>query len=251
MYFIYSLDLETLTVKIHDSSNLKSTALDILNECAIHFIRTEHGEKRAEHAFKDQVKDTEIKEDGYFLRNSNESESIINVHKRTTNINAGTLWTSVTVENKHVIQYGITQAGVNLPIESSTGTIKRPITKSKLQNNLHDQLITELKSALNKRIIIQPMSVLISETESDQESEDSFMENPVVKLHKMLRQESGLFIESESEISYSISESEYDSLNSEPDSESEYEYESLSSESDSETDCDAESEYEYEYESEE
>ena len=157
MLFVYSLELETLTLKLHDFSSNHKEAADLLNRIAINFIRTECGDRRAEEAFKDNVKDSDITEDGYFLRHSEETTNRIDVYHRKTFISTG-LWTSVKYEIKKVKFYSITEASMNMPIENSQ-PVRKPVFDNEKLVSLNDNLMKELKEKLFPNTKVNPSNI--------------------------------------------------------------------------------------------
>jgi hypothetical protein len=148
MLFIYSLELETLTLKLHDFCNYHKDAAEFLNNIAINFIKAECGDRKAENAFKDNVKDSEITEDGYFLRHSDNTTNQIDVFLRKTTITHGWLGSSVSTKVTKVKYYSITEAALGLPIEKKTETAKKPSFETAKQAAVYDNLIAELKDKL-------------------------------------------------------------------------------------------------------
>jgi len=93
MFFIYSLDLVTLKVTIHDSCINRNEISSLLDYNARQFILQEQGEKAAKNPYRDDVADEEITTDGYFLRHEKDSDKIA-VYYRKTVIYNGQWWDS-------------------------------------------------------------------------------------------------------------------------------------------------------------
>lgn len=110
MFFVYSLKYNTRDITLHDHCDNADTVQQMLDKTARNFIMYEQGGKKAENPYYDNVLDSDIKEDGYFLRN-NEHDNIINVYLRKTNINAGLIGTYVTVTCDKVMHFGILKYG--------------------------------------------------------------------------------------------------------------------------------------------
>lgn len=151
MYLIYSLDLETLKPRIYDFCRSKDTVGTLLRNCATNFILIEHGERRAEGAFKDDVKDNDIAEDGYFLRLSTISPNQIDVFRRTTITQNGWTGRYVNVEVKRIMVFAVTEASLNLPIECSGRSTTKPQFDNEAQGGLYEKMLSELSISIQKR----------------------------------------------------------------------------------------------------
>lgn len=150
MFLIYSLEPETLDLTPYEIKRHRKDAIEVLTTLATQFIRTEHGDKRAESPFKDTLKDSEIIEDGYFLRR--ESEFKINVFKRITTISKGYLLTGVYTDVKLVKFYAIKQADINIETSSEEVVmITKPHQLSEKQNTVFSDMLVQLKEKLQER----------------------------------------------------------------------------------------------------
>lgn len=150
MLFIYSIELETLNLELHDCCMYHKDAADMLRNIAVSFIRTECGDKRAKDAFKDNVTDPADIEDGYFLRRSDKTTNRIDVYLKKTLITPGWIGNSVSTEINHVKFYSITEASLGMPIEKKM-EMKKPEFHTERQAAGFDDLITELKKKLHER----------------------------------------------------------------------------------------------------
>lgn len=154
MYLVYSLDLKTLNIKVYDFCNSKNTVNSLLRNCATNFILIEEGERKSEKAFKDDVSDDQITEDGYFLRSSKEKLNEINVFKRKTHMQNGWTGKYATIHVDKVMVFGITETSLNLPIECSGRTTTKPTFDNEAQSVLYNKFITELSMNIQKRKLL-------------------------------------------------------------------------------------------------
>lgn len=151
MFFIYSIELETLKVKLYDFCKTKDAAKDLLRTCATNFVRVEHGDRRAAVAFKDMLLDEEVTEDGYFLRNSSTETDQINVYVRKTRMYNGWTGTFANVDVHQTMIFGLTEAAMGMPIEATGRGVTRPTFANEAQSVAHSSLLSELTLAISKR----------------------------------------------------------------------------------------------------
>lgn len=151
MFFVYSIELDTLKVQLYDCCNSKDVASNLLSTCATNFIRGEHGDRRAAKAFKDTVSNDELTEDGYFLRNSGTKIDQINVHLRKTHIYNGWTGKGAIVDVKQTMIFGLTESAMGMPIEVSGRSATRPSFDNEAQSQAHTSFIGELTLVLKKR----------------------------------------------------------------------------------------------------
>jgi hypothetical protein len=118
MFYIYSLELTTLSVTLHDSTDYHKDASELLTDIAVSFIRSESGDKRAESAFKNNI--SEIDQDGYFLVRNDKTTDRIDVYQRRTVITAGYWGSTVKYQTDKIRFYSITEAQLQNISEIST-----------------------------------------------------------------------------------------------------------------------------------
>ncbi len=128
MLLIYSINLETLEIKIWDKIETIIQVPDLLKNIITQFIANEQGVHKASNAFKDNVKDDQITEDGYFVRASSVKKHEYDVYMRTTVVAPARLWGfNINISVKKVFKFGVIEASLDVPIEVSTGvTVKHP-----------------------------------------------------------------------------------------------------------------------------
>lgn len=157
MFLIYSLNLETLDLKIYDTIPNIGAVPYLLKNIVLNFIRSEQGDRKAENAIKDDITDDKITEDGYFVRSSKEKNHQYDVYKRDTKFVAGRMWGyNISVTVKKVYKFGIVEASLDLPIES--GSSWSPGGKSsggekvtQYDTQIRQDLMTELAQKLLER----------------------------------------------------------------------------------------------------
>lgn len=152
MFFIYSLDLKTLSIELHDCCNLETEVDTLLDTVVRNFIRVEEGEKKATNPFKDDVNDDAITEDGYFLRHSKDTPRQVYVHHRKSQVLPGRVWNSFNVEYERKTVYGVTQ----LEMESQP-LVKNVIVKTPAQPL--DTKYSDHLAKLKERLILQKEKV--------------------------------------------------------------------------------------------
>ena len=194
MFFIYSLDLTTLQVKLHDCCNFESSVDTLLDTVAKNFIRVEEGEKKAEYPYKDDEKDENVKEDGYFLRHCKENPQRIFVHRRQSRLLPGTLWNSYEVKCEKVSLFGVTfSKGVEpLPVAKQPSIKNTVATASPIGylDQLKERLVLQ-KAKVESQMNIEPLqeNVWIGESNSDAETETDYV-GPRSRLEKCIANES-------------------------------------------------------------
>lgn len=113
MFFIYSVNLNDLTVDIHDYSKDFLNVNDCLDRAAKSFIKREQGERAAIDPYRNDVPDAEITDDGYFLRKNNDNENQIDVFHRKTKVQNGYVYNSYDVEINKVCQFGVSESNID------------------------------------------------------------------------------------------------------------------------------------------
>lgn len=157
MLFIYSIDLETLKVCLYDYCKDHETANELLKNVAVNFVRRECGERFAENAFQDNLTDSQVKntlEDCYFLRNSDVKTNQIDMFKKKTSVLKGWVTNGVEVSVKKVLTFGVTEAALGLPIETTVTTTK-PSFQTEKQAVIYGSMISELQERLKIRNCLQ------------------------------------------------------------------------------------------------
>ena len=158
MFFVYSLNLQTLSVNLYSSHDSKDQAELDLHDTVINFIRIEEGDKKAQDPFRDDIPDSNIKEDGYFLRHSDTKNNVIDVFCKKTEIIPGNVWgVTVNTSINKVVTFSITEASINLPIVKPVTTSKKPILNNSKQSASYDNMIQELKEILSKRKLVESL----------------------------------------------------------------------------------------------
>ena len=197
MFYIYSLELETLKLQLHGYTESKDSAEKILKNTSVEFVRSECGDKMAENAFNE----ISISQDGYFLKENNDK---IDVFLRKTIITPGTIWgASVKYQTTKVKFYSIVEYLTNTDVNVNTVVEKPSVSVSKTPEKVnlhHENLMLELKEKLtairlanteNEYTEVQKKFVSFLE-DPIESSDDDIAENYVVKI-------SSLDSESESE----------------------------------------------------
>lgn len=193
MFFIYSLDLKDNSVKLYDFCRTKEGVTDLLNTVATNFIARECGERAAENAFRDDIPNEEIEQDGYFLRHSAERPNQIDVYQRKTSVVKGYIMNSFDVTCECVSLFSVTEASLGLPIECTGKGVTTPTFNNAKEQ--HDQ--TDHIEALKQRLVAQREKVEQQIADDvydynlpplcdDTDSESEEMENPKVVLRKRM-----------------------------------------------------------------
>jgi len=138
MFFIYSINLDTLEIHLLDFCSSKEMAANYLEMAARRFIQREEGVRRAAEPFFDSTPDEKIMEDGYFLRHNTDKKRI-DVYKRKTLVSTGHIWNSVNIKCKHIMYFSITETAFELAPAIVT--------------NKCNDFMTELKATLAKRYV--------------------------------------------------------------------------------------------------
>lgn len=190
MFFIYSLDIEKLTVKLYDFCRTKGDIDGLLDTVARNFITREEGERVAENPYRDNMTNEQIVKDGYFLRHSNKEQYVIDVYLRSTNIVPGTMWNSYEITCKKVMHFAVTEASMGLPIEYKENIVKKPVFENSHITQLQADHMEELKS----RLVLQRAQIedemnnmkqvsIINENE-DESEEDEILRKPPIAILK-------------------------------------------------------------------
>ena len=192
MFFIYSLQLHNSQVTLYDFCRTKDTTLDLLTTVATNFILKESGEKRAQSAFIDNVKESDIMEDGYYLRHSEKSHEI-NVYQRKTVICPGRMWNSYEVKFDHVMVFGVTEAALNMPIDFTGKGVTSPTFQSSLDCTNHTNHLSELKDRLKlqkQKVDAQIENTIqlndYTEDEDESSEEELDLTGPTARLQKQI-----------------------------------------------------------------
>ena len=189
MFFIYSLDIEKLTVKLYDFCRVKEGITDLLDTVARNFITREEGERVAEDPYRDNLTDEQIVKDGYFLRHSDKGPYVIDVYLRSTNIIPGTMWNSYEITCKKVMHFAVTEASMGLPIEYSGTTVKAPVFESSRSAQLQADHMEELKRRLaSRRAQVDGVekSEVIVETDDESEEDEILRKPPIAVLKEKI-----------------------------------------------------------------
>ena len=189
MFFIYSLQLDTLIVKLYDFCRTKDGVDELLDTVARNFIRRERGERHAESPYRDDLTDV-ITDEGYFLRHSADNLHQIDVYLRKTNVITGRVWNSYDVSCKKVMQFAVSEAALGLPIEcTGRGVTRQTFSSSKeaKQQSVHfnllkERLVQQREKVDNEIAIAIPLEeyhIIDACDESDNQSDE---ECPLEKL---------------------------------------------------------------------
>jgi hypothetical protein len=152
MYFVYSIDLSTSDILIHDFARSDSSLVELVTNAATAFISSEEGAKKAEYPFKDDTPNEKLTDVvGYFLRRSTKNPLEIEVWKREITTTSGWLGQTHTVSCNKKKLYKITESELSLPVDVVGFRPSKPVMKSGQSASLNDKLITELKQKLLER----------------------------------------------------------------------------------------------------
>nr|QBK87497.1 MAG: hypothetical protein LCMAC201_04070 [Marseillevirus LCMAC201] len=195
MFFIYSLNLENLAVKLYDFCRTKDGISNLLDTVATNFICHEEGERRAESPYRDDLTDEHITDEGYFLRHSSDAPNQIDVHFRKTIILPGRVWNSYDLVCKKVMQFSVTEASLGLPVEcTGKGVITQTFSSAKEAQQQFDHLeelklrLAPLKIKIAERIQADRLKVENQQVDlpSDSDTDEEELENPISRLKKVM-----------------------------------------------------------------
>lgn len=187
MFFIYSLTLEDLSVKLHDFCRTKDTVTGMLDTVATAFIRREEGDRRAEKPYRTDI-DAET-ETGYFLVRSDQKQDQIDVYLRKTELSVGRVWNSYETSCQKVMHFAVTEASLGLPTECTGKGVTLPTFSTAMESQQHADHMDALKARLvaqrqkvdaqiARRDGVAPETLLeFSDSEEDLISDSDFSES--------------------------------------------------------------------------
>lgn len=191
MFFIYSVDITNLSVNIHNYTKDSSKIEECLDHAAKNFIKHEQGERAAESPYRDNVSDTEITDDGYFLRKNIDHPNQIDVFHRKTKVQSGYVYNSYDVEIKKVLHFGVSENnidfGENVSIASSPVNLPPPPPPPMPTMPYFDDL--------KNRLAIQREKLDMNLVDSDSDSDTDFEFDEANSLLNKLRKKAELTID--------------------------------------------------------
>lgn len=177
------------TIEVLNSAQELKYALKFLKEAALEFVCDENGKKHAEHCLKaEHVTDSEITENGYFLRfvsqkndEGNDVDDVMNkynVYQRTTTL--GTVWNSYEIQHEFVFQLTEVNAE-SIGFSSEVKVTQKKHTAGK-RTIAQFELINELQKVLdekNKNIEIETSDASLREKIETQLSKNKLITQKV------------------------------------------------------------------------